>query len=63
MSMKIELNDDLVVAIVLMAVGILFILAPQLVGIIIGLFLIVMGINLLTKTQSRGRSHGRRKAS
>jgi multisubunit Na+/H+ antiporter MnhC subunit len=61
--MKMEFNDDIVVAVVLIIVGALFIFKPELVGIIIGLFLIVMGINLLTKTQTKGRLHGRRKAS
>ena len=59
--MRLEMDTDLIIALVLIAFGVLFIFKPELVGIIIGLFLILMGVNSLTKRTPRGKPYGWRK--
>ena len=60
--MKTEVNSDTATAVILVLIGVLFVFKPEVVGIIIGLFLILMGVNSLIKSQ-RGKSHGRRETS
>jgi multisubunit Na+/H+ antiporter MnhC subunit len=51
--MKENVGTELVTALVLVLIGAIFIFKPELVGIIIGVFLILMGVNSLIKAQKK----------
>ncbi len=59
--MEIKADADLAIAAIMMIVGVVFIFKPEVVGIIIGLFLIIMGFNSIIKHQS-GKHGWRKKA-
>jgi multisubunit Na+/H+ antiporter MnhC subunit len=60
--MQLEINSEMVTAVLLIFFGGLFIFKPEYIGIIIGLFLIIMGVNSLIKLGQRGKHGWRKKA-
>jgi uncharacterized membrane protein HdeD (DUF308 family) len=60
--MQFEIDTEIITAVILIVVGAVFIFKPAYMGIIIGLFLIIMGVNSFVKSRQRGKHGWRKKA-
>jgi uncharacterized membrane protein HdeD (DUF308 family) len=60
--MQYEIDTEIITAAVLIIVGAIFIFRPEYTGIIMGLFLIIMGVNSFVKSRQRGKHGWRKKA-
>lgn len=57
-----EVDREVLTALALILIGVIFIFKPEAVGIIIGFFLILMGANSLNRSMMKGKHGWRKKA-